>query len=55
MIYNAVLVSGVNQRESGMHTHVTFFQLLFHYSVHKILSTVPCAIQQDLVVYRFYV
>ena len=55
LLYNSVLVSGVNQCEPGTHKHVTFFQVLFHCSVHKMLSIVPCAMQQDPVAYLFYV
>ena len=56
LIYNVVLVSGVQQSDSVTHTHIPiffrFFSLIGYY---KILSIVACAIQQILVGYLFYI
>jgi len=53
-IYNIVLVSGVQQSDSDI--YVYFFLAIFSIiEYYKLLSTVPCAVQQDLVVYLFYV
>ena len=46
LIYNAMLVSGIQQSDSVIHTYVCiffrFFSLIGYY---KILSIVPCTIQ----------
>ena len=56
MIYNVVLISGVQQSDSVIHIHIfILFQILSHIDYHRILNIVPCAIQQDLVVYPFYI
>ena len=54
VVYNVVLVSGVQQSDSVIHIFFfTFFSLISYY---KILSRVPCAIQQVLlVIYFIYV
>ena len=54
LIYNVVLVSGVQQSESVIHTS-TLFQILFLYMYYRVLSRVPCAIQQVLISYLFYI
>ena len=56
-MYNAVLVSGVQHSDSVISIYLSiiffrFFSLIGHY---KILSIVPCAIQQVLVGYLFYI
>ena len=51
MIYDVLLVSGVEQNNSFIYIYIFgFFSLMDYY---KILSTVPCAIQQVLVSYLF--
>ena len=50
MINNVLLVSGVWQNDSVIHIHVSvLFQILFPIGYYRILSRVPCAIQQVLV------
>ena len=54
LIYNVVLVSGVQQSDSVIHIHTLFFSKFFSHLVYsRILSRVPCAIQQVLVGYLF--
>ena len=58
MIYNVVLVSGVQQSESVIHIHIStlfFFRLFSHIGHYRVLSRVPCAIQQVLISYLFYI
>ena len=56
MIYNVVLVSGVQQSDSDIyiythtHTHTYIFSVMIY---HRLLNIVPCAIQQDFGVYPF--
>ena len=46
LIYNVVLVSGVQQSDSIIHIHIfILFRLFSHIGYHRILSRVPCAIQ----------
>ena len=47
MIYSAVLISGVQQSESVMHTYIsTFLKRFFSHTGHyRVLSRVPCALQ----------
>ena len=46
VIYNVVLVSGVQQSDSVIHIHISIlFQIIFFYSYYKILNRVPCAVQ----------
>ena len=56
LIYNISLVSGGQQSDSFIHTYISsfsrFFSLLGYY---QIWCRVPCAIQQDLVGYVFYI
>ena len=54
MLYNVVLVSGVQQSESVTHINIhistlSFFRFFSHISHHRVLSKVPCAIRQVLV------
>ena len=45
-MYNVMLVSGVQQSDSVLHTHIPiFFRFFALISYYKILSIVPCAIQ----------
>ena len=45
LIYNVVLVSGVQQNDSVIHTY-TFFFIFFSIMVyHRIVNVVPCALQ----------
>ena len=56
MIFNVVLVSGVQHSDSVIHIHILiFFRLFSHIDYYRILSRVPCAIQKVLVVYLFYI
>ena len=49
LIYNVVLISAVQQSDSVIWTlFFIFFSIMVD---HRILNIVPCAIQQDLVVY----
>ena len=55
LIYTVVLISAVQQSDSVIHMY-TFFFILFSIMVyHRILNIVPCAVQQDLVVYPSYI
>ena len=46
LIYNVVLVSGVQQNDSVIHTHELFFFRFFsHIGYYRILNRGPCAIQ----------
>ena len=54
LISNIVLIFAV--QESGSIIHMCIFLILFHCDFHhRILNIVPCVIQQDLVVYPFYI
>ena len=54
MIYN-VLVSSVQQNESVVHVSILYFLKIFlHKGHYRILSRVPCAIQQTLIIYFIY-
>ena len=57
LIYNVVLVSGVQQSDLVIHTHISilFGDSISHIGYYKVLSRVPCAIQQVLVDYLFYI
>ena len=50
LIYNVVLVSSVQQRDSVIRITYSFFIVYY-----RILNLVPWAIQQVLVVYLFYI
>ena len=54
LIYNVVLISAVQQSDSVTHIYIFLFVFFSIMVYHRILSTVPCAIQQDLVVYPSY-
>ena len=53
LVYNIVLVSGMQQSDSTMHIAV-LFQILFPYRLVQNIR-VPCAIQQVLIDYLFYI
>ena len=56
LIYNVVLVSHKQQSESVIHIHiVTLFRFFFHVGCDRVLSRVPCAIQQIRNGYLFYI
>ena len=52
LIYNAVFISGVQNSDSVISLILFRFSSLIGY--YKILSGVPCAIQQLLISYLFY-
>ena len=55
LIYNIVLVSGIEQSQSVIHIYLSIlFQILFYYRHYKMFNIVPYAIQQVLVVYFMY-
>ena len=57
MIYNVMLVSGVQQRESVIHIYIStlcFFRFFSHIGRYRVLSRVPCARQQVLISYFIY-
>ena len=49
-MYNVVLVSGVQQNDSVVHT-LLFFRFFSLIGYYKILSRVPCAIEKVFVNY----
>ena len=54
LIYSVMPISAIQQRDSVIHIHSflkTFFSIIVH---HEILSIVPCATQQEFVVYPSY-
>ena len=55
MIYSVVLASGVQQSESIIHIHISTLIFIFfsHIGHYRVLSGVPCAIQQVLINYLF--
>ena len=55
LIYNAVLVSGVQQSDSFIYIHIsTLFQILSPYvGQYKVLSRIACSIQKFLISYLF--
>ena len=55
MIYNVVLVSGVQQVESVMHIHIYSLRFVSDIGHYKVVSRVPCAIQEVLISYLFYI
>ena len=58
LIYNVVLASGVQQNDSVIHIHMSpplFLRFFSHISHYRVLSRVPCAIQQDFISYLFYI
>ena len=52
-----MLVSSVQHSDSITHIHISifFFRLFSIIGYYKILSRVPCAVQQGLVVYLVYI
>ena len=57
LIYNVVSISVVQPSDAATptHTHIYIFFFIFPIMVyHRVLNTVPYAIQQDLVVYPLY-
>ena len=51
-----MLVFDVQQSESVIHIHIpTLFYILSQVDHHRVLSRVPCAIQQVLLSYLFYI
>ena len=53
LVYNGVPISAVQQSDSVTHIH-TLFKIVFSIVVHpRRLDIVPCALQQDLMVYPF--
>ena len=52
LIYNVVLVSGVQQSDSVIHIFFLFFSIMVYLG---ILNIIPCVMQLDLVVYLFYI
>ena len=59
LIYNVVLISGIQQSDSVIHTYIYIYIFFFRFfsiiGYYKILSIVPCAIQLVIVGYRFYI
>ena len=59
MIYNVVTVSGVQQNESVIHTHITYVSTLslesFPTQVITEYCRVPWAIEQNFAVEPFYI
>ena len=49
LFHNIVLISGSQQSDSCTHTHVLSIQLFSLIGYYKILSRIPCAVQQFLV------
>ena len=54
LISSVVLVSGVQQSESVIHTHTSTLRFFSHVGHYRVLHRVPCAIQQILFSYLFY-
>ena len=53
MINNIVLVLGIQQSDSIIHIHVSFFKFFSHVGYQRELSRVPCVIQEILIGYLF--
>ena len=57
LIYNVVFVSGIQQSGSCVYIYIYiffhFFRFFSHVGYNKILSRIPCAIQEVLVGYPF--
>ena len=45
LLYNVVLVSGVQQSDSVIYIYIFFFRFFFITGYYKILNIVPCAMQ----------
>ena len=55
LIYNFLLIPGVEQSDSIIHMHVfIFFMFFFHIGYYRILSRVLCVIQRSLLVSYLY-
>ena len=51
-----MFVSGVQESESVMHIHISsLFRFFSHIGHYRVLSRVPCTIQQVLISYLFYI
>ena len=46
-----MLVLGIQQSDSIIHIHVSFFKFFSHVGYHGVLSRVPCVIQEVLIGY----
>ena len=56
LTYSVVLLSGVQQSQSVLQIHLSIlFRFFPHIGCYRILSRVPCAIQQVLVTHAFYI
>ena len=57
LIYNVVLVTGVQKSESVIYIYIypLFFRFFSYTGHYRVLSRVPCAIQQVLISYLFYI
>ena len=56
LIYNVVLISGVQHSESVTHIHISIFEEFFSHVGHsRVLSRVPYALQQVLISDLFYI
>ena len=57
LIYNVVLVSGVQQKVTQLYIYMypLFFRFFSHIGHYRILGRVPCAVQQVLISYLFYI
>ena len=53
LLYDVVFISGIQHSDSVL--YVFFFRFFSLIGYYKILSRVPCAMQQDLVGYPFYI
>ena len=54
LLYKVVLISTVQQSESGMHVHISTPFWIFLLFSHRALSRVPQAAQYILIDYLFY-
>ena len=45
LIYNVLLVSGIQQSDSVIHIYLSFIRFFSIIGYYKILNIVPCAIQ----------
>ena len=45
LIYNVVLISGIQQSDSCIYIYIFFFRFFSIINYYKILNIVPCAIQ----------
>ena len=54
LIHNAVFVSTAPWSDSVIHTHTCFLKFFSILVYHRMLNLVPCAVQEDLIVYPSY-